>query len=77
MKKEETQVGDLVYVICRNPHTATATLIQEAEVVENPNKKEDKVLSLNDMYYEFAEDDAVFPTIDDAKRVYKQIYDED
>ncbi|MFX3619120.1 MAG: transcriptional regulator SplA domain-containing protein [Sporolactobacillus sp.] len=76
MNKEETQVGDHVYVICRNPHTATATMIQEAEVVENPNKKEDKVLSLNDMYYEFAEDDAVFRTIDEAKRIYKQIYDE-
>lgn len=77
MNKEETQLGDHVYVICRNPHTATATMIQEAEVVENSDKKEDKVLSLHDMYYEFAEDDAVFATIDEAKRIYKQIYDED
>lgn len=77
MKKNETQLGDHVFVICRNPHTATASLIQEAEVVENPEKKQDKALLLHDMYYEFAEEDAVFATADEAERVYKQIYDED
>ncbi|MCO7175176.1 transcriptional regulator SplA domain-containing protein [Sporolactobacillus kofuensis] len=77
MKKDDLRLGDSVFVLCRNPHTATATLIQEAEVVSHPEKEGDKALLLHDMYYEFAEDDAVFSSIEEAKHVYQEIYDED
>lgn len=77
MKKNQIQSGDHVYVICRNPHTASVAMIQEAEVIENPGKNGDKALLLNDFCYEFAEDDAVFPTFEEAQLIYRQIYDED
>ncbi|MFT8361595.1 MAG: transcriptional regulator SplA domain-containing protein [Sporolactobacillus sp.] len=77
MRKNEMKSGDHVYVICRNPHTATVAMIQEAEVIDSPTKHGDKALVLDDLYYEFAEDDAVFPSFEEAQMIYRQIYDED
>ncbi|MDF2910065.1 MAG: transcriptional regulator [Sporolactobacillus laevolacticus] len=77
MKKDEMHLGDHVYVICRNPHTASVAMIQEAEVVDSPDKTGNKVLFLHELHYEFADEDAIFPTFDEAQRVYRQIYDED
>ncbi|MFT8871564.1 MAG: transcriptional regulator SplA domain-containing protein [Sporolactobacillus sp.] len=77
MDKAQVHPGDHVYVICRNPHTASVATIAEAQIVKDEDQAGGKKLLLRDLYYEFAEDDAVFLTREEAERVYRQIYDED
>ncbi|WP_110114765.1 transcriptional regulator SplA domain-containing protein [Bacillus sp. CGMCC 1.16541] len=75
MSKREYQVGDQVFVIYRNPHTANVANITEAEIVEHPEQPGDVALFLHESYHLLAEDDAVYPTYEEAEQMYNKIFD--
>ncbi|MBM7703667.1 transcriptional regulator SplA domain-containing protein [Metabacillus iocasae] len=75
MSQREYQVGDQVFVIYRNPHTANVANIQQAEIVEHPEQPGDVALFLHESYHLLSEDDAVYPTFEEAEQMYNKIFD--
>ncbi|WLR43172.1 transcriptional regulator SplA domain-containing protein [Bacillus carboniphilus] len=75
MEKKDVQPGDEVYVIYRNPHTPNVANIQQAEVVPHPKNGEDVALFLHESYHLLSEDDAIFPSYDEAEQMYNSIFD--
>ncbi|MBX4163047.1 transcriptional regulator SplA domain-containing protein [Priestia aryabhattai] len=75
VEKKEYQVGDQVFVIYRNPHTANVANINQAEIVEHPENKGEKALFLHESYHLLAEDDAVYSTYEEAEKMYNKIFD--
>ncbi|AKO91854.1 MULTISPECIES: transcriptional regulator SplA domain-containing protein [Priestia] len=72
---KEIREGDDVYVIYRNPHAATVANIQKAEIVQHPENKNDVALFIHESYHLIGEDDALFPTEQDAQQAYNEIFD--
>ena len=68
------QPGDIVYVFYRNPHTQTVTNIQEAAVVQNPDKPGELALFLYETYYPLTEEIAVYSTQVEAESAYNHYY---
>lgn len=69
--------GDTVYVIYRNPHAANVAHIKEAEIVHHPYHEGELSLFIYETYHPFAEDDAVFASYEEAKSLYKELFDID
>ncbi|MDV2581195.1 transcriptional regulator SplA domain-containing protein [Alkalibacillus haloalkaliphilus] len=71
------ELGDIVYVLYRNPHAQDVAQVQEAAVVENPNEPGELNLFMYDTYYPLDEEIAVFPTEVEAMRAYNYHFGED
>lgn len=64
------QLGDIVYVFYRNPHTQNVTNIQEAAVVQNPENHEELALFLYETYYPLSEEMAVYSSQAEAEAAF-------
>lgn len=72
----EYQVGDIVYVFYRNPHTQDVANIQAAAVVNHPEHPNELALFLYDTYYPLTNELAVYSSEEDANRAYNYYYGE-
>ncbi|WP_338473217.1 transcriptional regulator SplA domain-containing protein [Niallia sp. XMNu-256] len=64
------QLGDIVYVFYRNPHTQNVTNIQEAAVVQNPERPGELAIFLYETYYPLSEEMAVYASQAEAESAY-------
>jgi transcriptional regulator of the spore photoproduct lyase operon len=70
----EYQAGDIVYVFYRNPHTQDVANVQEAAVVNNPEKPGELALFLYETYYPLTDQVAVYSSEEEAMDAYEQVY---
>ncbi|MBU9711150.1 transcriptional regulator SplA domain-containing protein [Evansella tamaricis] len=71
------QPGDTVYVICRNPHTQSVAQIQEASVVDHPDRPGRTVLFLFEEYFPLTDDYAMSTSYEEAKEMYNMYFNEE
>ena len=60
MENQSYKAGDIVYVFYRNPHTQDVANIQEAAVVNNPEKPGELALFFYETYYPLSNEVAVY-----------------
>lgn len=70
----EYQAGDIVYVFYRNPHTQDVANVQEAAVVNNPERHGELALFLYETYYPLTNEVAVYSSEEEAMQAYEQVY---
>ncbi|MBN8251446.1 transcriptional regulator [Priestia flexa] len=73
--KKEYHVGDQVFVIYRNPHTANVANITQGEVVQHPENNSDVALLLHESYHLLSDDDAIYTSYEEAERAYNELFD--
>lgn len=66
--------GDIVYIFYRNPHTQDVANIQEAAVVNHPDRPGELAIFLYETYYPLTEDMAVYPSENDAMQAYQHYF---
>ena len=54
------QLGQIVYIIIRNPHAQDVANVQQAAVVQNPDNPEQLSLFIYETYYPLTEEVAVY-----------------
>lgn len=64
------QPGEVVYIIIRNPHAQNVAHIQQAAVVENPERQNELALFVYETYYPLTEEVAVYKSADEAEAAY-------
>lgn len=77
MENRNYQVGDIVYVFYRNPHTQDVANIQAAAVVNNPEKTDDLAVFLYETYYPLSNEMAIYSTEKEANQAYHYYYGDD
>ncbi|MTT33297.1 transcriptional regulator [Terrilactibacillus sp. BCM23-1] len=75
MDRKKFEVGDHVYVIYRNPHTANVANITQAEIVQHPENEDDIALFLHEDYHLIEDDDAIYSTFTEAETEYNRMFD--
>lgn len=68
------QLGDIVYIFYRNPHTQDVANIQAAAVVNNPEKNDELALFLYETYYPLSDEIAVYSTEEEANQAFNYYY---
>jgi len=68
------KAGDVVYVFYRNPHTQDVANIQEAAVVNHPEKPGELAVFLYETYYPLTNEMAVYSTAQEAEQAYNDVY---
>ncbi len=66
--------GDIVYIIIRNPHAQSVANVQQAAVVENPDKMGELALFIHETYYPITDDLAIFTSEVEAEQTYQSIF---
>ncbi|SET17067.1 transcriptional regulator [Oceanobacillus limi] len=74
MLNQDFRPGEVVYIIIRNPHAQDVAQVQQAAVVENPEKPNELALFAHENYYPFSEEFAVFKTEEEAESAYKEAF---
>ncbi|MFZ7946057.1 MULTISPECIES: transcriptional regulator SplA domain-containing protein [Bacillaceae] len=67
-------LGDIVYVFYRNPHTQDVANVQEAAVVNNPENPGELAIFLYETYYPLTTEMAVYTSESDAMLAYEQYF---
>jgi transcriptional regulator of the spore photoproduct lyase operon len=73
---QDYKAGDIVYVFYRNPHTQNVANIQEAAVVNNPERPGELAIFLYETYYPLSSDMAVYATSEEAEQAYHYYFDD-
>ncbi|MCZ0704218.1 transcriptional regulator of the spore photoproduct lyase operon [Natronobacillus azotifigens] len=68
------QPGDIVYVIIRNPHVQGAANVQEAAVVQNPDRPGELALFIYETYYPLTDEVAVYTSESEAEMAFEQAF---
>ncbi|GJM76255.1 transcriptional regulator SplA [Paenibacillus macerans] len=68
--------GDIVYVFYRNPHTQDVANIQEAAVVNNPERPGELAVFLYETYYPLTSEMAVYASADEAEQAYSYYFED-
>ncbi|WP_082231989.1 transcriptional regulator SplA domain-containing protein [Halobacillus massiliensis] len=68
------QAGDIVYVIYRNPHTYNVANVQEAAVVNNPERPGELALFLYETYYPLDAGIAIYSSEREAEMAYEESF---
>jgi transcriptional regulator of the spore photoproduct lyase operon len=68
------QPGDIVYVICRNPHAQDVASVQQAAVVRHPDNPGQQGLFLHETFYPLSDDLAVFASASEAMQAYEDSF---
>ena len=63
-----------VYVIIRNPHSQGVANVQEASIVQHPERPNEQVLYMFDTYYPLMEEFAVFPSAFEADCAFREAF---
>ncbi|MEK4229826.1 transcriptional regulator SplA domain-containing protein [Solibacillus sp. FSL H8-0538] len=66
--------GDIVYIFYRNPHIQDVANIQEAAVVNNPDKPTELALFLYETYYPLSTDLAIYANVAEAELAYQEYF---
>lgn len=66
--------GDIVFVLYRNPHTQNVAMIQEAAVVNDPDRPGQFAVFLYETYYPLTDEMAVYRTADEAEAAYNYYF---
>ncbi|SOC36601.1 transcriptional regulator SplA domain-containing protein [Ureibacillus acetophenoni] len=74
MENQAYQAGDIVYVFYRNPHAQDVANIQEAAVVNNPEKDGELAVFLYETYYPITNELAMYATEEEANKAYDYYY---
>jgi transcriptional regulator of the spore photoproduct lyase operon len=68
------RAGDVVYVIYRNPHTFNVANVQEAAVVNNPERPGELAVFLYETYYPLDTEMAIYASEGEAERAYHDAF---
>ncbi len=71
---EQFQAGEVVYMIIRNPHAQDVAQVQQAAIVENPEKPNELALFAHDNYYPLSDEFALFKSESEAEQAYKDAF---
>lgn len=71
---EDLKLGDIVYVIYRNPHTQSVANLQQAAVVENPEHTGEKCLFLYETYYPIDDEIAIYKNEVEAEHAFQEYF---
>jgi len=66
--------GEIVYIIIRNPHAQDVAQIQQAAIVQHPEKTNELALFAHDNYYPLTEEFAIFSTEAEAEIAYQEAF---
>ncbi|WP_182200654.1 transcriptional regulator SplA domain-containing protein [Paraliobacillus salinarum] len=66
--------GDIAYVIIRNPHVQGAANVQQAAVVNNPERPNELALFIYETYYPLSEEIAIYQTEHEAETAFQQAF---
>lgn len=66
--------GEVVYIIIRNPHAQDVANVQQAAVVQHPERPNELALFLHETYYPLTDELAVFKTENEAEAAYYQAF---
>ncbi|MBM7649464.1 transcriptional regulator of the spore photoproduct lyase operon [Bacillus ectoiniformans] len=72
--QESFHAGDIVYVLYRNPHTYNVANIQEAAIVNHPDRPGELALFLYETFYPLDADIAIYSSADQAEAAYAYYY---
>lgn len=70
------QIGDVVYVMYRNPHTQNVANVQQAAVVNDPEIPGQLALFLYDEFYPLTSETAVYTSEEEAEQAYAYYFGE-
>ncbi len=68
------KAGDIVYVVYRNPHTYDVANVQEAAVVNSPDRPGELDLFLYETYFPLDDSIAVYASEGEAERAYNDAF---
>lgn len=71
---EHFKLGEIVYIIIRNPHAQNVAQVQQAAIVEHPENPSQRAIFLHDNYYPLLEDFAIFSTEEEAESAYEEAF---
>ncbi|MFB1050295.1 transcriptional regulator SplA domain-containing protein [Paraliobacillus sp. JSM ZJ581] len=66
--------GDVAYVIIRNPHVQGVANVQQAAVVNHPNRPNELALFMYETYYPLSEEVAIYQTEHEAEVAFQQAF---
>lgn len=72
---ENLNPGEVVYIIIRNPHAQDVANVQQAAVVENPDKPSELALFIHETYYPLTDEVAIYKTENEAEQVFYDTFD--
>ncbi|GAB3789735.1 transcriptional regulator SplA domain-containing protein [Virgibacillus kimchii] len=72
--EHQFEPGEVVYVIIRNPHAQDVAHVQQAAIVQHPEKPNELALFSHEHYYPLTDEFAVFPTEDEAEAAYQEAF---
>lgn len=71
---DQFQAGEVVYMIIRNPHAQDVAQVQQAAIVENPEKPNELALFVHDNYFPLSDEFALFKSEEEAELAYKEAF---
>lgn len=71
---ESFSAGEVVYVIIRNPHAQDVANVQQAAVIQNPEKPEELALFIHETYYPITEELAIYKSEEEAEQVFQEAF---
>lgn len=74
MASESFDLGEIVFVIVRNPHAQGVANVQEAVVVEHPDDPQQLSLFMYETYYPLTEEVAVYPSAFEADNAFRTAF---
>ena len=72
--EQNYSLGEIVYILIRNPHVQDVANIQQAAVVQHPEEPDQLALFTNENYYPLTNDFAIFSTESAAEMAYQEAY---
>lgn len=66
--------GEVVYIIIRNPHAQDVAAVQQAAVVNHPEKPGELTLFAHETYYPLSDDFAIFKSEAEAEQAYAEAF---
>lgn len=74
MMEQNFNPGEVVYIILRNPHAQNVAQVQQAAVVEHPERPNELALFAHDNYFPLTDDFAIFKSEHEAESAYQEAF---
>lgn len=72
--QQNFELGEVVYIIIRNPHAQYVANVQQAAIVQDPDEPSKKALFVHDNYYPLSDEFTIFATEQEAESVYNDAF---
>lgn len=66
--------GEVVYIIIRNPHAQDVAQVQQAAVIQHPDKENELALFIHETYYSLSDELAIFKSESEAEQSYQEAF---